>query len=57
MAVASVCAVSSEEGLMMTIGVLVTVPTAGGSRAGGTDTASGGMGAGMPSGGRNGTTG
>ncbi len=41
----------------MTLGMLVAVPAVGGSRADGTGTASSGMGAGMPNGGGNGTTG
>ncbi len=56
-AVASVCDVPSEVGLTRTIGVLVTVTAVGGSCAGGKATASGGMGAGIPNGGGNGTTG
>ena len=55
--VTSVCVLSSEVVLMTVIGVLEAVPTPGGSRTNGTGTASGGMGAGMPNGGRKGTTG
>ena len=56
-AVASVWAVSLAVGLTRTIGVLMTMTAAGGSCVDGRDTASGGMGAGIPNGGRNGTTG
>ncbi len=54
---ASVGDVSSEVGLTRSIGLLVTVTAAGGSCAGGKGTASGGRGAGIPNGGKKGTTG